>query len=318
MNAKAKPGVSPPMIQNPVPWPNKARVAATFTWDLDADSILHNAHPDDSHTRIAAASHLRYGPDIAVRRVCNLFEHYGISVTFCVPGWCFEEHPHAIERMLDGGHEIAHHGYMHEFNNMNTRDRELYWMTRASENVERFTGKKPRGFRAPWLAFSPHTAEIMTEMGFIYDSSLMGDDVPYVIRSRSGGELIEIPVHWPIDDWIHYGFEPNLDFMVPIRAPARAKEVYMSEYDAMHEDGGLWVANFHPFVSGRNARLKAIEKMIQEMQERGGVWFATMEEIAVHTRKMIDAGKHDPRVVDVPYKQNKIGELAENAIPLRG
>ena len=65
MNTKVKQGASAPMIENPVPWPNKARVAATFTWDLDADSILHNAHPDDSYSRVAAMSHLRYGPDIA-------------------------------------------------------------------------------------------------------------------------------------------------------------------------------------------------------------------------------------------------------------
>ncbi len=36
-----------PMIDNPVPWPNGARCAAAFTFDMDADSILHLEHPQD-------------------------------------------------------------------------------------------------------------------------------------------------------------------------------------------------------------------------------------------------------------------------------
>ena len=54
------------MIENPVPWPNGARCAAAFTWDMDADSILHLAHPDDADTRVSAMTDLRYGPEIAV------------------------------------------------------------------------------------------------------------------------------------------------------------------------------------------------------------------------------------------------------------
>jgi len=34
------------MVENPVPWPNGARCAVASTWNLDADSILHLAHPD--------------------------------------------------------------------------------------------------------------------------------------------------------------------------------------------------------------------------------------------------------------------------------
>ena len=39
------------MIKNPVPWPNRARCAVVFTWDMDVDAILHLAHPNDADTR---------------------------------------------------------------------------------------------------------------------------------------------------------------------------------------------------------------------------------------------------------------------------
>ena len=42
------------MIQNPVPWPDGARCAAAITFDMDADSLVHVAHPKDSISRVSA------------------------------------------------------------------------------------------------------------------------------------------------------------------------------------------------------------------------------------------------------------------------
>ena len=95
------------MVENPVPWPNGARCAVSFTYDVDADSILHIAHPDDADSRILTMTDLRYGPNVAIPRICRAFESRGIKVSFFIPGWCAEEHPKAVERMLEGGHEIA-------------------------------------------------------------------------------------------------------------------------------------------------------------------------------------------------------------------
>jgi peptidoglycan-N-acetylglucosamine deacetylase len=42
------------MIANPVPWPGGTRCAVAFTFDMDADSILHVAHPERSHRMMSA------------------------------------------------------------------------------------------------------------------------------------------------------------------------------------------------------------------------------------------------------------------------
>lgn len=307
------------MIENPVPWPKGARVAVSFTFDMDADSLLHIAHPDDAATRISTMSYLRYGPEVSVPRICDMFERYKIKLTFFVPAWCIEEHPKAVERMLKGGHEVAHHGYMHEQPTLQvSRDREFYWTNRAAEVIERFTGQKARGYRAPWYNFSKHSVEILTQLGFLYDTSLMGDDVPYVIRGRSGGELIELPAYWPLDDWPHYVHNFDLDYMMQIQPPRLATEVYMSEFEAMWKYKGFWQTTWHPFVTGRPARMIYVAKMIEEMQKKGKVWFCTMEECAKHVRKLVDQGKYKPRIDEIPYKENRVSQLAEDAIPLRG
>ena len=87
--------------------------------------------------------------------------------------------------------------------------------------------------------------------------------------------------------------------------------VYMSEFEAMWEHGGLLIAVWHPFVSGRLARCQRVANMIEEMLNRGGVWFATLEEIARHVRKRIDEGSYRPRIDKLPYYEEPIPELSE-------
>ena len=297
------------MVENPVPWPNGARCAVSFTYDVDADSILHIAHPDDADSRILTMTDLRYGPEVAIPRICRAFESCGIKVTFFVPGWCAEEHPKSIERMLEGGHEIAHHGYLHELPNRFTEERERYWTDRASDAIEKATGQKLTGYRAPWGCFSKYTTEILADRGFLYDSSLAGDDVPYVIKGRSGRELIELPLKLALDDWPHFQDSGDLNYFRPISAPDKAKEVYMSEFEAAWEYKTWWQSLWHCFLSGRVPRMAMIMSMVEDMQAKGNVWFATAGEIAAHTRKLIDAGSYSPRVQTIPIKDGRLRDI---------
>jgi hypothetical protein len=78
------------MIGNPVPWPDGARCAAAIILDMDADSLVHLAHPADSISRVSAISMLRYGPEVAVPRVLETYRRFGLHQTFFVPAWCIE------------------------------------------------------------------------------------------------------------------------------------------------------------------------------------------------------------------------------------
>ncbi len=302
------------MIKNPVPWPNGARCAVTFTWDMDADSILHLAHPNDASTRISTNSMLKYGPLIAVERIVGMLDELGIKNTFFVPGWCVERYPQAVKMILQGGHELAHHGYLHEYPNMMTRDQEVYWTKRGVDSLATASGKKPVGYRAPWYRFSKHSLEILLDEGFTYDCSLMGDDNPHLIRCPKG-DLVELPGSIQLDDWPQYVHNPDVDYMMSIVPPRVAKEVYMAEFEAKWQYKGFWVNCFHPFVSGQVARLMAVKEMIIEMKAKGGVWFATGEQVAAHTRGLIEAGAYQPRIDDLPYYDARIPEFPESYMP---
>ena len=62
------------MIKNPVAWPDGARVAVSFTWDLDADSLLHIMHP--LHPQLLWTSALVLVSDCGYRWVVGTLHHF--------------------------------------------------------------------------------------------------------------------------------------------------------------------------------------------------------------------------------------------------
>jgi len=293
------------MIRNPVPWPDGKKCAVAITFDMDTDSLIHLDHPDDGFRRVSGISMLRYGPEVAVPRIIDTYKQFGIQQTFFVPAWCIENYPAAVKAMVDGGHEVAHHGYLHENPVAGSREKEHYWLKRGIEIIVNATGQRPRGWRAPLYNFSDNSADLLIEEGFLYDASLMGDDVPYVLKTDNG-ELIELPAHWGVDDWPQFVQSMDLDYMMPIKAASRGIEVFREEFDAMHEYGGLWIGVWHPFATGRLVRWRKVVDLIEYMQGKGDVWFARMEDIARHVRQCIDDGTYRPRVDQLPYYRSRV------------
>jgi hypothetical protein len=121
------------------------------------------------------------------------------------------------------------------------------------------------------------TPTLLNRHGFLYDSSLMGNDVPYELET-GGGPLIEVPVQWLLDDaplFRHVYGATNA-----IADPGRVLQMWSKEFAAMHRENGCFVLTCHPFVSGRASRIALLEELVTYMRRSRGVWFSTCEEIA--------------------------------------
>jgi peptidoglycan/xylan/chitin deacetylase (PgdA/CDA1 family) len=304
------------MIRNPIPWPNGASCAVCFSFDLDADSYVHLAYPQDADNRLHSLSIARYGPEVAVPRLVDLFERTEIPSTFFTPGWVIERYPAAVEAILKGGHELAHHGYLHHNPVDLTPEQEREAVGLGIDIIKRVSGRRPRGYRAPSWGVSRNTIRYLIDEGFDYESSLFGDDIPYLL-TYGNRTLVEIPTAHGLDDWPHYMNWRDFNYFMPISAPARAMEVFGAEFEAAWTYGGLWVSVWHPHVSGRLARCHAIESLITHMQSKGGVWFARMEEISAHVRSLVESGRWTPRIDQLPYYDGPIPELMPDGKPRR-
>ena len=297
-----------PLLANPIPWPNGKRCAVAFTFDMDADSILHLAHHKNASNLVATMSMLQYGPRVAMPRILDLWRDLGIKQTFFIPAWCIERYPQVIEAVLRDGHEIAHHGYIHEHPNELSREREEHWLHRGLEVFERIVGSRPIGYRAPSYRFSKNTLDLLLAAGFRYDASLFGDEVPYRL-SNGSAKLIELSSHYAMDDWAHYMVGRDLNYMMPIKAPSHAMDVFRAEFDAAWRHGAMWISVWHPFLSGRLARFEAIEGLANYMMEKGDVWFASLGEITAHVEDLVAKGLWTPRLDHVPQYPGPIPEL---------
>lgn len=296
------------LIANPPPWPNGARCAVCFSFDFDAESLLHLYYPEDAKRRISLSSSLRYGARVAVPRIAEIWKHFGIRQTMFVPGWCVETYPAAIEALLEGGHEIAHHGWLHERPNQLSRDDEEAVLLRGIQAIRAATGRVPTGYRCPSGAFSEHTLELLVRHGFTYDASLGGDDVPYLIEA-SNGHVVELPSDHSLDDWPQYVNMKEFGLAMTIQSPDRAMDVFRADFDAAWEHGGLWAAIWHPFVSGRLARASAMVRLIEHMQHKGGVWFATLDEIGAHIRGLVESGAWSPPTERLPFWPEPVPQI---------
>ena len=276
------------LIANPVPWPNGARCAVAITFDIDTDSFLHLEQGEQAPKMLSALSWLRYD-EVAVPRILEVYRRYGLKQTFFYPAWCMEHYPRLVELILKDGHEIAAHGYLHEEPNKQSREREHYWLRRQIDVIAKMTGKRPRGWRAPVYKASQYSPELLAEEGLIYEASLMGDDVPYVLRTKNG-DVVELPSHVALDDWPHFVHSFDIDYRMPVKSPDEGFACYWAEFEAAYDHGGLWIGVWHPFVTGRLSRCVRMARMIEDMLKKKRVWFATMEEIARHAQACMAKG----------------------------
>ena len=266
-------------------WPAGYRAAAAFTFDVDAESCVL-AHDPSSAARMSLMSHQSYGPRVGVPRLLRLLARQDVRATFFVPGFTAECYPDTIRAILDSGHEVGHHGYLHEPMQGIDAATEARYLDRGLDALEQVVGVRPVGYRAPWWETNWHTPGLLAQRGFLYDSSLLDGDKPYrfAVTPESNQTLIEIPVDWALDDWEQYAFYPGVTGSGVIESPAKVLEMWTLEAEAHHLEGGCFVLTNHPFISGRPSKAVALEQLIENVKAMDGMWVTTLADIAAHAQ----------------------------------
>ena len=161
---------------NPASWPGGSRVAVLLSFDVDNETIWLS----NGDTNAGGLSQGEYGARVGLGRILDLLQEYDIPATFFGPALSFTLAPEQIEMIqAPGRHEIGVHGWIHERNAQLPREEEKRLLRAAVDRMTELTGSTPVGYRAPSWNFSASTLDLLLEMGFLYDSSLMADDRPY-------------------------------------------------------------------------------------------------------------------------------------------
>jgi peptidoglycan/xylan/chitin deacetylase (PgdA/CDA1 family) len=259
-------------------WPDGRQVAVSLTFDMDAEAgFLGDG--EQYARRLTTLSEGRFGVTRGLPRILALLARHGIPATFFVPGYTAELHPDAVTDILAAGHEIAHHGYLHLRNDLVSAAEQRTEIERGLAALAAAGAPPPSGYRSPAWEMTPETLSLLVEHGFQYDSSCMGDDRPY-LETWNGDTILELPVHWSLDDWPRFGW--SIDHGGNVTHPAELLESWHAEFCAARAEGRLVTYTMHPEVIGRAYRLVQLERLIELIEGTGDVWFAPLADIARH------------------------------------
>jgi polysaccharide deacetylase family protein (PEP-CTERM system associated) len=108
-------------------------------------------------------------------RVLDLFGETGARATFFVLGWVAKRFPGLVRRIVEEGHELASHGWIHARVDRQTPGEFRTDIRKSKDLLEQTTGTPVRGYRAATFSINHNTLwafSILAEEGFAYSSSV--------------------------------------------------------------------------------------------------------------------------------------------------
>lgn len=262
----------------PEAWPDGAKMAVALSFDADHETFeLKNGGKS-----IGRMSQGAYGPRAGMPRILGLLARHGVPASVYMPAVSAMINADEVRRVVDGGHELALHSWIHEFNSTLDEATERDLALRAADVLERLSGTRPVGMRTASWDFSPFTLKIAREMRLLYDSSLMADDEPYeLIEDGEPTGVVEIPVEWIRDDAPYVAMD-RMTAARPYGAPAMMLDIFRREMDVAWNEGGLFQLTMHPHHIGHRSRIFIVDELIRHAKSKGPVWFATHAQVAAY------------------------------------
>ncbi|MCZ6599180.1 MAG: DUF3473 domain-containing protein [Planctomycetota bacterium] len=145
--------------------------------------------------------------DVGMDAILGSLERHGAHATFFFLGWVAERRPDLVRRCLDGGHEVASHGYEHAFLQELGPEGLESDLERTEEALVAAGAPRPVGFRASTFTLTRSTwwaFDVLVRRGYRYDSSVhpvrhpvygVPDFPPGVsVVEAGGGRIVEFPV----------------------------------------------------------------------------------------------------------------------------
>ncbi len=246
-----------------------------------------------------------FAGEVGMPRIRTLLQRRGLPATWFVPGHSMETFPKQFEDVVAAGFEIGLHGYSHENPVAMSPQQEADVLGRCMEIAEKFTGKKPVGYCAPWWEMSSYTAQLLLDNGFSYDNSQSYHDfMPFYARVgdkwtvidydkpaeewmkplEHGKEvdIVEIAANWYVDDLPPMMFIKNSPNSHGFVDPRVIERLWTDQFDWMYRemDYGVFPFTIHPDVSGRPQVLLMLERVFDHISRYPGVEWCTFGEVA--------------------------------------
>lgn len=265
-------------------WPDGNQCCVSLGFDVDAEWVFMGNDPKIANRPRMLSLGTYEWESKAIPRILDLLDEYKIKATFFVPGINAENHPAVMKTIHSRGHELAGHGWKHENITGLSKEEEGERLRMTVKAIERAIGKRPVGYRTAGGDLSLHTLDLLWENGFIYDSSLRGQDMPYRLKkpgSSSEDGLVIVPSCYEMDDFHLFADYPGVaPYHARMLSPQTGYEIWTTAFDGFYKFGLCYTTMFHPQIIGKPGHIMLLDRVLSYIKKFPRVWFATAEEIA--------------------------------------
>ena len=289
-------------------WPNGARVAVSLVLNFEEGAEL-SVEQGDSETEgfgevqsvqppgvrdLVQEQVFDYGMRVGLWRFLDAFERHGSTVTLMMCGRAVERVPELARTAVARGHEPAVHGWRWlPHSRYGDPETERSDIEKTRRTIAGATGVTPVGFMCRG-GQSPWTRDLLSELGFSYDSNCLDDDLPYWDAAAKRRPMLVLPYGFDTNDMKFFnrnGFVQAEDFSGYVRT---AVETLISEAD--RGASSMLTVGFHLRICGRPARFQAVESILAHLASLGDqVWIAPRRAIAEHFGRLVPPPPADER-----------------------
>ncbi len=262
--------------QNRLTWPGGVRLPIVLTFEHQSGEGAPSYPGNRPNYMIGGA--MEYGARRGIWNLLELLDKYAIKATFFTMATTAEKYPDAVKAAHKAGHEIAGLGYNFESLRTASADRERSIIRRCSGALEGLTGARILGWRCPDYRLGPRTLDILAEEGFLWDSTLLNDDLPYVFDC-GGRRLVEIPFTTSTADKTFIGYP------YPQRGgPYGLANAWNNEFEILYAESEraprFLILSLQTWATGRPAPLRILRQFLDRLAGHEEFWFAQSTEIA--------------------------------------
>jgi peptidoglycan/xylan/chitin deacetylase (PgdA/CDA1 family) len=245
-------------------------------WDIDAPmprTVLTPPAGGSPMPDIPNWAWHEYGNRVGFWRMVEVFDDFDIPAVLAINGSAIETYKPIAQAALDRNWEFIGHGFTQK--NMQKVENEALDIDRTTRAIEGFTGKRPRGWLGPGLTETWHTPDLLKEAGYDYVCDWVLDDQPTMLRTRDGGEIVNIP----------YTQECNDVAMMLIQhhKASEYRDRALDQFAQLHHDARhgarVMALVLHPYIMGAPHRLTYFRQILERIRHMPDVVFWTGEQI---------------------------------------
>ena len=164
-----------------------------------------------------------YGMRVGFWRLRKVLEDLGVSPTVTLNARVCETYPSVVKTCIDDGWELNAHGYdqvpMHK-----TEDQRGVIM-KSMDIIEKFSGKRPRGWFGPGLTQTFDTLDYLSEAGVEYIGDWVLDDEPVTLKTTHK-PVVALPYNFEIHDIVLMALQHHASDMMYLRARDQFEWLY--------------------------------------------------------------------------------------------